>query len=111
MLPSSSTTPTEEGLVSSETLTVMTLPVRSPQNVESKDSVTESDIDTEEEECESENDLEILGEQSDTVDVTGNTNSTEDSSGGTETSVKKTKIILTENQQTFVKMFLWYSSP
>ena len=68
MLPSSSTTPTEEGLVSSETLTVMTLPVRSPQNVESKDSVTESDIDTEEEECESENDLEILGEQSDTVD-------------------------------------------
>ena len=69
MLPSSSTTPAEEGLVSSETLTVMTLPVRSPQNVESKDSVTESDSDTEEEECESENDLEILGEQSDTVDV------------------------------------------
>ena len=47
----------------------MSLPVWSPQNVESKDSVTESDSDTEEEECESENDLEILGEQSDTVDV------------------------------------------
>ena len=72
MLPSSSTTPTETALVISETLTVMTLPSRSPHNVESKDSTKESESDTEEKESVSENDLEISGEQSHTVEVSGN---------------------------------------
>ena len=40
-----------------------------------------------------------------TVDVTGNTNSTGASSGGTETPVKKAKIILTEKEQTFASLF------
>jgi hypothetical protein len=55
MLPSSSTTPAAT-LVSSETLTTMTLPARSQQNVESKDLDTESESDAEEEVCVSEND-------------------------------------------------------
>jgi hypothetical protein len=57
MLPSSSTTPAAT-LVSSETLTTMTLPARSQQNVESKDLDTESESDAEEEVCVSENDWE-----------------------------------------------------
>jgi len=53
-------------------------------------------IQPEEEEDFSDNDLEILGEQSDTTDVTGNTNRTDTVSGGTETSGKKTRIMMTE---------------
>ena len=81
-----------------------TLSPRSPQNVESNDSVTECESDTEEEQHVSENDLEIPGEQSHTVG-TGNTNSTCTVSGRTEAPVEKAQIMLTENQQTFVKMF------
>ena len=64
MLHSSSTTPAAAVLVSSEALTVMTLAERSSQDVESKDSATESKSDTEVEGYLSENDLEITGEQS-----------------------------------------------
>ena len=53
----------------------------------------------------SENDLEIPGEQSHTVEVTGNRNSRGDVSEGTNTSAKKDKIMMTEREQTFVKMF------
>ena len=70
-MSSQATTPTAPALVSSETLTVMTFPT--PQNVHSKDYVTDSESDTEEEDDVSENDLEILSEQSNTVDTTGNT--------------------------------------
>ena len=64
MLPSSSTTPEGAVLVSSEALTVMTPAERSSQDVESKDSTTESKSDSEVEGYLSENDLEITGEQS-----------------------------------------------
>jgi hypothetical protein len=47
----------------------------------------------------SDNDLEIVSEQSGTAD------STDDASGGTEAPVKKAKIILTEEQETFAKKF------
>jgi hypothetical protein len=53
----------------------------------------------------SENDLEIPGEQSHTVHVAGNTSSTGAASGGTGAPAKKAKIMLTEKQQAFVKMF------
>ncbi len=49
--------------------------------------------------------MEILGEQSDTADVAGNTNSTDSASRGTEGPSKKTKIILTEKEQTFASLF------
>ncbi len=39
------------------------------------------------------------------MDVTGNTNSTVTVSGGSEAPAKKAKIMLTEKQLTFVKMF------
>ena len=47
--------------------------------------------------------MEILDEQSDTVYVDGDTNSTETVSGGTEVTVKKVKIMIPEQDQTFVK--------
>ena len=47
----------------------------------------------------SENDLEIVGEQSGPVD------STLDASGGNEVPDKKTKITLTEEQETFTQQF------
>jgi hypothetical protein len=47
----------------------------------------------------------ILDERSDTVDVSGNTNSTDTTSGGTESPVKKTKIMLTEKEQAFSSLF------
>jgi hypothetical protein len=53
----------------------------------------------------SQTDLEILGEQSDTTDVTGNTNSAGAASGGTGAPAKKAKIMLTEEEQTFAKKF------
>ena len=55
-------------------------------------SDNDSERDGEEEDDAFDNDLEILGEQSGTVDVT---NSTGDASGGTETPVKKSKTMLT----------------
>jgi hypothetical protein len=47
----------------------------------------------------------ILGEQSDTVDVSGNTISTDTASEGTEAPAKKTKIMLTEKEQAFASLF------
>ena len=49
MLPSSSTTPAAAALVSSEALTVMTLPARLSQHFESEDCGTESASHEEEE--------------------------------------------------------------
>ena len=53
----------------------------------------------------SENDLEITGEPSHTVEEPCTTNSTGAASGETEAPAKKAKIMLTEKQQAFVKMF------
>ena len=75
MLPSSSTTPAAGTVVSSEALTTMTLPVRSPRNVDSKHLAKESESDVEEEAYVSQNDLKISGEQSHTVEEGGDTNS------------------------------------
>jgi hypothetical protein len=70
MLPTSSTTPATVALVNSEALPAMTAAERSSQLVESKDSATESESDADEEAYVSENDLEITGEQSHTVEET-----------------------------------------
>ena len=43
----------------------------------------------------SENDLEITGEQSHTVELAGNTSSTDTASGGNKAPAKKAKIMLT----------------
>jgi hypothetical protein len=102
MLTSSLNTPASTGLVGSEELTVMTVPAHSTVVVKSL-SDNDSERDGQEEDDVSDNDLEILGEQSVTADTT---NSTGDASGGTESPVKKTKTILTEDQGTFAKMFL-----
>jgi hypothetical protein len=72
MLPSSSNTPSAPAL---EALTAMTLPALSPQNVEAKDSATESESNAEEGGYVSKNDLEITGEPSHTVEEAGKTNS------------------------------------
>ena len=53
----------------------------------------------------SENDLEIMGEESHTVEEAGNTNSTDASSGGTETPAKKAEVMLTPEHQAFVHKF------
>ncbi len=98
MLSSSLNTPSVAALLSSEALTMMTLP-------EDSTTVSESVSDNDSEDDVSGNDLEILDEQSDTADVTGDTNSTGGASGGTEAPVKKTKIMLTEQEQTIVKKF------
>ena len=62
-------------------------------------SDNDSEGDEEEDDNDSDNDLEIVSEQSGSVD------STDTASGGTEVSVKKTKIMLTEEQETFAKKF------
>ena len=101
MLPSSLNTPASTGLVGSEVFTVMTIPAHFAVVVESM-SDNDSERDAEEEDDASDNDLEILGEQSGTADAT---NSTCDSSGGTEAPAKKAKTMLTQDQETFAKMF------
>ena len=101
MLPSSLNTPASTGLVGSEVFTVMTIPAHFAVVVESM-SDNDSERDAEEEDDASDNDLEILGEQSGTADTT---NSTGDASGGTEAPAKKVKTILTQDQETFTKMF------
>ena len=63
-------------------------------------SDNDSERDGEDDDNVSENDLEIVGEQS------GTTDSTHTTSGGNETSVKKVKITLTEDQEGFVQQFL-----
>jgi hypothetical protein len=98
MLSSSLNTPATASLLSSESLTVMTLPAHSA-------TVAESVSDNDSEDDVSDNDLEILDEQSDTSDVAGDTNSTGGTSGGTETPAKKTKIMMTEQEHEFVKKF------
>ncbi len=97
MMSSTLNTPATSTPLSSETLTVMTLPADSTTSAE---SVSDNDSDGEEEDDVSDNDLEILGEQSGTEDTT---NKTDDASGGTETTAKKAKIMMTEQEQTFVK--------
>ena len=72
---------------------------------ESQDSATESESDAEEEGFVSENDLEIMGEESHTVEEAGNTNSTGAASGGTETPAKKAEVMLTPEHQAFVHKF------
>ena len=52
-------------------------------------------------------DLEILGEQPNPVDVSGNTSSTITVLGGTESPVKKVKIILTEKKRVLCEIDLW----
>ncbi len=71
VLPSSSTTRSRL-----EALTAMALPAMSSQNVEAKDSATEpgSESNAEEGGHVSENDLEITGEPSHTVEEPGKTN-------------------------------------
>ena len=66
-------------------------------------SDNDSERDGKEEDDTSDNDLEMLGEQSGTTDET---NSTGDASGGTEAPAKKVKTMLTQDQETFAKMFL-----
>jgi hypothetical protein len=88
--------PTAAALVSSEALTVMMLPARSSQNVERKDLDTDSESDAEEETYVLENDLETTGEQSNTVEETGNTNSTDTVPGRTEAPTKDDKGKYTE---------------
>jgi hypothetical protein len=62
-------------------------------------SDNDSEFDEEDEDYVSEHDLEVLGEQSGTVESTGSV------SGGTEAPVKKVKIILTEKEEKFAKQF------
>ena len=94
MLPSSLNTTPGTTLLSSETLNVLTLPAQSDTVVGSV-SDNDSERGGEEDNNVSDNDLEILGEQSGTTDSTGA------ASGGTEVPDKKTKITLTEEQETF----------
>jgi len=89
MLPSSLNTPATAELLSSEELTVMMLPADSATAAESV-SDNDSDRDAEEEDDFSDNDLDLLSEQSDTTDVTDYGISTCTVSGGTEVPVKKT---------------------
>ena len=62
-------------------------------------SDNDSECDGEDDDSVSENDLEIVGEQSGPVD------STLDASGGNEVPDKKAKITLTEEQETFTQQF------
>ena len=96
MLTSSLNTPGGGPPPSSEALNVLTLPAHSTTMAECV-SDNDSERDGEEDDNVSENDLEIVGEQSCTPDSTG------DSSAGSEVMVKKTKITLTEEQERFVK--------
>jgi hypothetical protein len=72
-----------------------------PHSVTESESESENEIerDGEEDDDDSDNDLQIVGEQSCTVDSTGA------SSAGTEAPAKKTKITLTEEQERFAKQF------
>ena len=85
MLSSSLNTPAAAAVLSSEALNVVTPAAHS---VAAAESVSENEIerDGEEDDDDSDNDLQIVGEQSGTVD------STDTSSSGTETPVKKVKI-------------------
>ena len=98
MLPSSLKTPASSTLLSSEALNVVTPAAHS---VAAAESVSENEIerDGEEDDNDSDNDLQIVGEQSCTVDSTGA------SSAGTEAPAKKAKITLTEEQERFAKQF------
>jgi len=112
MLPSSSITRATVALVSSEALPAMTAAERSSHQVESKDSATESESDAARNwrplcHSVSENDVEITGDQSHTVEETaiaheeaGNTNGKHAATGGTEVgaSTKKPGSIMTAAQ-------------
>ena len=103
MLPFSSlNTPAAAALLSSEELNVVTPAAHSVGAEESEcESVSdnESECDGEEDDHDSDNDLQIVGEQSCTADSTGA------SSAGTEALAKKAKITLTEEQERFAKQF------
>ena len=86
MLPSSLNTPAASALLISEELNVVTPAAHSVGAVASD----ESDFEGEEHDDDSDNDLQIVGEQSGTADSTGG------SSAGTEAPAKKVKITLTE---------------
>ena len=102
-LPSSLNTPTAAALLSSEALNVLTLPAPCATVAESvSDNAGERDGEedgAEEDDDYSENDLEIVLEQSGTADSAGA------ASGGTESPAKKAKITLTEEEENFAKKF------
>jgi hypothetical protein len=84
MLSLSLNTTTSAALLSSEALTVMTLPTY-VANVAQSVSDNDSESDEEDEDYVSEHDLEVRGEQSGTED------STYDTSGGTEATAKRSR--------------------
>jgi hypothetical protein len=89
-------------LISSEVLNVVTPAAHSVGAEESEcesGAENESECDREEVDDDSDDDLEIVGEQSGTADSTGV------SSAGTEAPAKKTKITLTAEQEEFAKKF------
>ena len=98
MLTSSLNTPAGAVLPSSKTLNLMMLPEYSATMTECV-SDNDSERDGEDDDNVSENDLEIVGEQSGTAD------STRAASGGNEAPVEKTKIILTEEEEKFTEQF------
>ena len=102
-LPSSLNTPTTTTLLSSEPLNVLTLPAPCASVAESvSDNQGERDGEedgAEEDDDYSDNDLEIVLEQSGTADSTGAV------SGGTKAPTKKAKITLTEEEENVAKKF------
>jgi len=102
-LPSSLNTPTAAALLSSEALNVLTLPAPCATVAESvSDTAGERDGEedgAEEDDDYSENDLDIVLEQSGTADSAGA------ASGGTEAPAKKAKITLTEEEENCAKKF------
>jgi hypothetical protein len=104
----SSSVPPASGptLVSSEVLTLMTFPSRSPQKRVKIPPPRARVIQRERNMCQRMTwRYWVNSHRWHTVDVTGNTNSTVTVSGGSEAPAKKAKIMLTEKQLTFVKMF------
>jgi len=95
MLPSSLNTPAASALLTSEELNVVTSAAHSVGEVESD----ESDLEGEQDDDDSHDDLLIVGEQSGTADSTGA------SSAGTEAPAKKAKTTLTAEQEEFAKQF------
>jgi hypothetical protein len=115
MLSSSLNTPASAGLVGSEVFTVMTIPAQSTvvgESMSDNDSECGAERGLVEDDA-SDNDLEILGEQSGTTHAT---NSTGDASGGTETPPKKAKTKFYEHPEIRAQIeemkteFMWYQA-
>ena len=100
-LHSSLNTPTSAALLSSEALNVLTVPAPcTAESVSDNEGECDGEEDGGEEDDEySDNDSEIVFEQSGTAD------STDTVSGGTEAPAKKAKITLTEEEENFAKKF------